>query len=59
VAKKFTILLLKKGPKQHGQGQKLSCFQGESYEIVKIFGGFGQIFSLNHPFQALKQKWHA
>jgi hypothetical protein len=48
----FIILLLKKSPKQHGQGKflkkiqkKLSHFKEKNYEIVKLFGKFGQIYS--------------
>jgi hypothetical protein len=43
---------IKKSPKQHGQGnffskkiqENSSHFEKESYEIVKIFEGFEQIF---------------
>jgi len=50
----FTILLLKKSPKQHGQGNFFEnfskkknppYFKEESCEMAKIFGAFGHISS--------------
>jgi hypothetical protein len=44
---KIHHLALRKGPKQHSQEnffiffKKISTFEEESYEIVKICGGFG------------------
>jgi hypothetical protein len=55
-----------KSPKQHCQGSFLenfqtilSHFEQESYEIVKIFGGFEQIFSLFFFFFFLKTSYLA
>jgi hypothetical protein len=49
---KLAILLFKKGPRQHGQENFLKNFpknsshlEEESYEMAKIYGGFGQISS--------------
>jgi len=49
---KLAILLFKKGPWQHGREYFLKFFpknssnlEEESYEMAKIYGGFGQISS--------------
>jgi hypothetical protein len=50
---KFHYFAIKKSPQQHSQGgpfrkilrKNHPISRGKSFEITKIFGGFGQIFS--------------